>query len=70
MEIYFNKLIDSTLGNPHMIFVSFIMAIVFIVGGIVLYANRKRIKGWRWPGVTCTLLGCASLVTTTIQYIS
>ena len=69
MEAYFNQLIDSVLGNPHMLVVSFIMALVFVVGGIVLYVKRDKLKGWRWPGVTCALLGCASLVTTTVQYL-
>ena len=69
MEQYFNNIIDSVLGAPHMIYVSFIMAGIFIIGGIVLYVNRKKLKGYRWPGVTCTLLGCASMATTAIQYI-
>lgn len=70
MELYFNQLIDSVLGAPHMIFVSFAAAIIFVVGGIILYKKRDKIKGWRWPGITCTLLGCASLATTAVQYVA
>ena len=67
MEAYFNQLIDSVLGNPHMLIVSFIMALDFGVGGIALYVKRDKLQGWRWPGVTCTLLCCDSLVPTTIH---
>ena len=69
MEQYFNYMIDSILGAPHMAFVSLAVAVVFIIGGIILYKKRDKIKGWRWPGVVCALLGCASIVTTAVQYI-
>lgn len=45
---------------------------VFTIGGIILYKQRDRIqflRGKRWPGTVCSLLGCASLVTTAVQYI-
>lgn len=73
MEQFFNNMIDTILGAPHMIYISFGVAIVFILGGILLYKNRERIKlvkGMRWPGVTCALLGCASLVTNVVQYMA
>ena len=70
MEQYFNLIIDSTLGAPHMIYVSFAMAIVFVIGGVILYKKRDKVKGLRWPGITCTLPGLASLVTTAVQYFA
>ena len=72
MEQFFNYLIETATAAPHMAFISLAFAIVFIIGGIVLYRNRGRfafLKGKRWPGTVCSLLGCASLVTTAVQYL-
>lgn len=70
MELFFEKMIENAANAPHMIFVSFAMAVAFVIGGIVLYVKRDKLKGWRWPGITCAVLGCASLVTTSIQYFA
>ncbi|MDR2931569.1 MAG: hypothetical protein LBV27_00515 [Oscillospiraceae bacterium] len=69
MEQYFDILIDRAMSAPHMVVISFAAAIAFIIGGIVLYKKRGIVKGRRWPGVTCALLGCVSLVTNAVQHI-
>lgn len=72
MEQFFNYLIETATATPYTILISFAFAIVFTIGGIILYKQRDRIqflRGKRWPGTVCSLLGCASLVTTAVQYI-
>ena len=41
MEQFFNNMIDTVLGAPHMIYISFGVAIVFILGGILLYKTAS-----------------------------
>ena len=71
IEQYFNEVIERATASPITMYISLTAAIIFIVGGILLLIKRKQfklIKGLRWPGITCMLLGCASLVTNFIQY--
>lgn len=70
MEKFFGQIIAAISASPHMVYVSLGVAVLFVIGGIVLYKKRAHIKGWRWPGVTCALLGCASLATNILQRIA
>lgn len=68
MEQIFRSAIDIASGNPGMMYISFFAAIAAIVGGVILYRKRNVVKNMRWPGITMIVIGCTSLVTTTIQY--
>lgn len=73
MEQFINYFIQMASAVPYTVrLISFAVAIAFIIGGVVLYKKRGSIRflrGKRWPGAACSLLGCASLVTTAIQYM-
>lgn len=73
MDQYFNSLIKTLASAaPQVMIFSFALAVVFIIGGVVLYRQRgnlRFLRGKRWPGAFCSLLGCASLALTAIQYL-
>lgn len=68
VDQYFEGIIQNLKATPFTIFVSFALALAFAAGGIVLYRKRSHIRNLRWPGVACTVLGCAGLVSNCIQY--
>ena len=69
VDKYFGNIIAGLHATPGTILLGFALATGLVIAGIVLYINRTRIKGLRWPGITCAMLGCAGLVSNFVQYV-
>lgn len=47
IENYFNMLTETAVASPATMYVSLVAALIFIVGGIILYLKRGKIDKLR-----------------------